>query len=250
MPKIAVFDSGFGSLSIIRPIQKKIVAEIIYFADQKHYPYGTKTVRQLNRIIKTTISTLQKKFNPDAIVVASNTPSLLLNLTGKKIILVVPPLKEASRITKTNVIGILATKSVVNSKALDKYIEKNLSKKIQVIKINATPLVDLVESGKFITERKLSKSIIKKNMTRHIAKDVDVVILSSTHLPFLIPLLKESFPHVKFLDPAYSIPDKILKVLKDNTLKRSKFKIFASGNVITFQKRLLKIGIKNRVQQL
>ena len=81
-------------------------------------------------------------------------------------------------------------------------------------------------------------------------KDIDVVILSSTHHPFLIPLLKESFPHVKFLDPAYSIPDKILKVLKENTLKRSKFKIFNSGNVLTFQKSLLKIGIKNQVHQL
>ena len=52
-------------------------------------------------------------------------------------------------------------------------------------------------------------------MNKHMTKDIDVVILSSTHHPFIIPLLKESFPHVKFLDPAYSIPDKILKGLKE-----------------------------------
>jgi len=40
--KIAVFDSGFGSLSIIREIQKKIKGELIYFADQKNFPYGGK----------------------------------------------------------------------------------------------------------------------------------------------------------------------------------------------------------------
>ncbi len=35
MAKIAVFDSGFGSLSIIRAIQEITKLEIIYFADQK-----------------------------------------------------------------------------------------------------------------------------------------------------------------------------------------------------------------------
>jgi len=40
MVKIAVFDSGLGSLSIIKEIQKITKSEIIYFADQKNYPYG------------------------------------------------------------------------------------------------------------------------------------------------------------------------------------------------------------------
>jgi len=35
MVKIAVFDSGLGSLSIIKEIQKITKSEIIYFADQK-----------------------------------------------------------------------------------------------------------------------------------------------------------------------------------------------------------------------
>ncbi len=83
MTRIAVFDSGLGSLSVIKPIQKRIKAEIIYFADQKNYPYGTKTVSQLDKIIKSTISKLQEKFNPDIIIVGSNTPSLLLDIEKK-----------------------------------------------------------------------------------------------------------------------------------------------------------------------
>ncbi|MGI0062249.1 MAG: glutamate racemase, partial [Nitrosotalea sp.] len=83
MVKIAVFDSGLGSLSVIKPIQKRIKAEIIYFADQKNYPYGTKTVSNLDKIIKSTISKLQEKFNPDIIIVGSNTPSLLLDIEKK-----------------------------------------------------------------------------------------------------------------------------------------------------------------------
>ena len=58
MAKIVVFDSGLGSLSIIHAIQKISKAEIIYFADQKNYPYGHKSHAQLYSIIKKSIKLL------------------------------------------------------------------------------------------------------------------------------------------------------------------------------------------------
>ena len=97
MVKIAVFDSGLGSLSIIKAIQKISKSEIIYFADQQNYPYGKKSQTQLSKIIQRSITLLQEKFSPDMIVVASNTPSLMLNLGTSKIIDVKPPLKEAAK---------------------------------------------------------------------------------------------------------------------------------------------------------
>ena len=99
--KIAVFDSGLGSLSIIKAIQRNSKAEIIYFADQKNYPYGTKSHTQLGSIIKKSIKILQVRFSPDIIVMASNTPSLMLNISSKKIIDVKPPLIEAQKKSKT-----------------------------------------------------------------------------------------------------------------------------------------------------
>ena len=78
MARIVVFDSGFGSISIINQIQKKLKSEIIYFADQKNFPYGRKSISDLKKIIQNSILGLQKNFNPDLIVVGSNTPSLLL----------------------------------------------------------------------------------------------------------------------------------------------------------------------------
>ncbi len=77
LAKIVVFDSGFGSLSIIRAIQKMTKSEIIYFADQKNFPYGKKTKSLLYGIITQTIDLLKNKFNPDLIVIGSNTPTLL-----------------------------------------------------------------------------------------------------------------------------------------------------------------------------
>ncbi|MBI3254920.1 MAG: glutamate racemase, partial [Nitrosarchaeum sp.] len=101
MVKIAVFDSGLGSLSIIKAIQKICESEIIYFADQKNFPYGKKSKKQLETIIKHTIKLLEEKFSPDIIVMASNTPSLMVKITNKKVIGVNPPIKEAMILSKT-----------------------------------------------------------------------------------------------------------------------------------------------------
>ncbi|MEK6834101.1 MAG: glutamate racemase, partial [Thermoproteota archaeon] len=200
-----------------------------------------------------TIFNLEKKFSPDLIVVGSNTPSLLLkNIIKKsKIIGVFPPIKNAIKKTKSNTIAILATKSVVESNALKNFIKKNASKKIKVIKINASLLVDLVESGKFISDRKFCKKIIERILLDPImTNNVDVVMLSSTHLPFLLPILKQVFPKVTFLDPANTIANQVAKKLKTPKSKRNSIKIFTSGNVSLFQKQLRQIGIKNMVKSL
>ena len=252
MPKIVVFDSGLGSLSIIKPIQKKVIADIIYFADQKNFPYGKKSVLQLEKIIKSTIEMLDKNFSPNLIVIGSNTPSLLLKkiINNPRIIRVFPPLKDAKIKTKTKTIAILATKSVIKSNALQNYIKKNVPKKIKVIKINASQLIDLVESGKFIDNRELCKDKIKKILSKPFIKyNVDVATLSSTHLPFLLPFFKEIFPNIIFLDPGNIIADKIAKKLKYQNKTKS-LTIFASGNTQVFQKKLSKIGIKNKVRSL
>ena len=181
MAKIVVFDSGLGSISIIKEIKKIMKTDIVYFADQKNYPYGNKSQAQIASIIKKTINMLEKKFTPDVIVVASNTPSLMLNLQTGKIIDVKPPLKLAQKKSKSKKIGILATKASVNSKGLENYVkENNIPKSYKIFKINGSNLVDLVESGKFLNNKKHCKKIIKKSLDDYIiAKKIDVITLSS-----------------------------------------------------------------------
>ena len=253
MAKIVVFDSGFGSLSVIKAIQKKVLADIIYFADQKNFPYGTKSVSQLRKIIRSTITILEKKFKPDLIVIGSNTPSLLLKRLAieSKIIGVFPPLKEATKNTKSRTIAILATKSVVESNALKNYIKKHVPKKIKVIKINASPLIELVESGKFIDNKNLCKKKIRTILLKSLVSNhVDVATLSSTHLTFLLPLLRQIFPHIIFLDPRNVVANQVRKFLSKKNSKTNSLKIFTSGNVSNFQKQLFKLGIKNKVRSL
>ena len=252
MAKIVVFDSGLGSLSIIKEIQKIGKNDIIYFADQKNYPYGVKSQAQLSTIIKKTINLLEEKFMPDIIVVASNTPSLMLDLSTKKIVDVKPPLKVAIKKSKSKRIGILATKSAINSKGLTDYIEEeNIQKSYKIFKINGSNLVNLVESGKFLNNKKYCKKIIKENLENIvISEKIDTITLSSTHLLFLKLLLKKEFPEIEFIDPGNIVATKVFSKIKNNKSKRNSLKIFTSGDVISFKNKLNKIGISNKVNFL
>jgi glutamate racemase len=250
--KIVVFDSGLGSLSIIKEIQKIGKNDIIYFADQKNYPYGVKSQAQLSTIIKKTINILEEKFVPDIIVVASNTPSLMLNLQSNKIVDVKPPLKLAQKKSKSKKIAILATKSAIRSKGLTDYIEEeNIPKSYKIFKINGSNLVNLVESGKFLNNKKYCKKIIKENLENIvISEKIDTITLSSTHLLFLKLLLKKEFPEIEFIDPGNIVATKVFSKIKNNKSKRNSLKIFTSGDVISFKNKLNKIGISNKVNFL
>lgn len=249
MVKIAVFDSGLGSLSIIKAIQKICKSEIIYFADQKNYPYGKKSKKQLERIIKHTIKLLEENFSPDIIVMASNTPSLMVN-TNRKVIGVKPPIRKAMILSKTKNIAILGTQAAIKSKSLSIYIKKfNFSTDKKIYKLDSSALVDLVESNKFITDKMYCKKIIKKTLDNVFSNKIDVATLSSTHLSFLKSLLESEFPKVKFIDPADIIAHKVLANIKKES-KKNTIKIFTSGNVKLFEKKLNKLGIRNKVNFL
>ncbi|HEX6561629.1 MAG TPA: aspartate/glutamate racemase family protein, partial [Nitrososphaera sp.] len=127
---VAVFDSGIGSLSIIRELKKAVPAEdLLYFADRAHFPYGNKSHQQLLEITASTINYL-KRYKPKLVVMASNTPSVQVLEEVKKrvgempVIGVRPPLKEAVRLTKKKHIGIMASAGTVNSKELENQIRR------------------------------------------------------------------------------------------------------------------------------
>jgi glutamate racemase len=250
MVKIAVFDSGLGSLSVIKVMQKICKSDIIYFADHKNFPYGKKSKKQLEVIINKTIKLLEENFSPDLIVMASNTPSLMVKIINRKIIGINPPIREAMLLSKTKNIAILGTQSAIKSKSLSSYIKKfNFSKNKKIYKINSSVLVNLVESNKFVTNKTYCKKIIRKTLSDVFTNNIDVATLSSTHLSFLKSLLSSEFPHVKFVDPADIVAEKVLGHIKKES-KKNTIKIFTSGNVKLFQKKLHILGIRNKVNFL
>ena len=159
---IIAFDSGIGSISIINELRRQLPKEnLIYFADKANFPYGNKSHNELLTIVQNTIKYLER-FNPKLIIMASNTPSvqILDELTDKidiPIVGVRPPLKEAVKLTKKNHIGIMATQSTINSIQLDRQIKDEIPQNIFVSKLDASPLITLIENGMFINNKKKQK---------------------------------------------------------------------------------------------
>ena len=102
---IVVFDSGIGSISVIREIKRELPNEnLIYFADKANFPYGKKSQIDLFKIVHNTIKYLER-FHPKLIIIASNTPSIqvvdkIRSLTNIPLMGVKPPIKKAIKITK------------------------------------------------------------------------------------------------------------------------------------------------------
>src|SRR5918993_1350254 len=155
---IVVFDSGIGSISVIREIKKELPNEnLIYFADRANFPYGKKSQIDLVKIVHNTIKYL-KRFHPKLIIIASNTPSIqvidkIRSLTNIPLMGVKPPIKKAIKITKKNHIGIMATESSINSKELDELIKSEIHQDIFVSKFNASSLIPLIEDGTFLNNK-------------------------------------------------------------------------------------------------
>lgn len=218
---IAVFDAGLGSYSIVELLKKEFPAQdFIYLADRNHFPYGSKSKKELKEVIKTTIHYLEK-WEPSAIVIASNAPTITVLDEIKhefetEVIGVYPPLNEALAKSTSKQIGILGAQSLVESEEIDEYIQSKSSEG-NVFKFNASSLVELVESGRFISDKYNALMTVKKFIDTILEnhEEIDVFTLSSTHLPWLYSYFKELYPHIMFINPAHTIVEKV----QQNTTK-------------------------------
>jgi glutamate racemase len=257
---IAVFDSGIGSLSIIKELRREVPAEdLLYFADRAHFPYGSKSHGELREIIVNTINYL-KRFKPKLIVVASSTPSVQVleevkkTVTGVPIMGVRPPLKEAARMTRKKHIGILATGGTVNSKELENQIRREVPQSILVTKFNASPIIQLVEEGVHITDERRTFDVISRVLGDNAGDRMDVMTLSSTHLPFVKRYLNALLPTVRFVDPAQMVAKDVKKYLKFYRMTKKsgngRLQIMVSDGRREFEKTVRAMGVRESVEEV
>ena len=212
---IAIFDAGLGSYAIVEAIKKAYpLQDIIYFADRKNFPYGTKTTEQLKTIIENSIDFLLEK-GASFIVLASNAPSITVldKIKNKdKVIGIYPPLKDVIRDKKKNTL-IIGAKVMIESSELQDYIKKEVGDSYKQFHVeNASPLIQLIESGDFINNIEGTKRTIRNfidNCEKKFGK-IDSITLSSTHLPWLGSYFKKIIPQAKLYDPA----DSLVKAIK------------------------------------
>ena len=224
---IAVFDAGLGSYAIVEAIKKAYPQQdIIYFADRKSFPYGAKTIEELKTIIKKSVDFLLEK-GASFIVLASNAPSItVLDKIKKKdkVIGIYPPLKDVINDKKKNTL-IIGAKVMIDSLELQEYIKKEVGDFYKQFHVeNASPLIQLIESGDFINNVKETEKTIKNfiNNCENKFGKLDSITLSSTHLPWLSSYFKKVIPKAKLYDPA----DNLVKAIKPYT-NISKGKIYS-----------------------
>lgn len=184
---IGVFDSGVGGLSVLREICKLLPHEnLIYIADSQHAPYGDRSIQHVQSRSQIIANFLLNK-NIKILVVACNTATaeavdLLREQLSIPVIGLEPAIKPGAKISKTGVIGILATQRTIDSKRLYSLTIKH-APHTKVIAQACPGLVEKVEENHL--ERYDTRQLIKKYTTPLLEQNADTIVLGCTHYPFL-----------------------------------------------------------------
>ncbi|MGH6824058.1 MAG: aspartate/glutamate racemase family protein, partial [Methylocella sp.] len=119
-PKILVFDSGLGGLTVRGELARLLPdAQIIYAADNAAFPYGELAEDALVARVMAVTDRLIALCRPDAVVIACNTASTLTlpHLRAKfpevPFIGTVPAIKPAASQSRSGLISVLATPGTV-----------------------------------------------------------------------------------------------------------------------------------------
>lgn len=257
---IGIIDSGVGGLSIWQKITKLLPHEdLIYLADQKNFPYGTKNAEFLRKITSKNVEFLIKK-QVKLIVLACNTATVhTLSYLREKyrlpIVGTVPVIKKAAELSKNGKIGVIATSSTNKSQYQKKLIKKFASGFL-VSNLAQDGLVELVENLELSVEKIIP--LLAKNLRILKNRKIDVLALGCTHYAFLKPHFKNFFgKKVLILDSAGAVARQVRRVLKNNEALAKKTKasyyFYTTGDLGKFKKQLkflLKINppVKRMIQ--
>ena len=257
---VAVFDSGIGSLSIIRELRREIPFEdLLYFADRAHFPYGSKSHGELRQLMVNTIEYL-RRYKPKLVVIASNTPSVQVldeirkSISDIPVVGVRPPLKEATRITKKKHIGIMATEGMLRSRELENQIRREVPQHILVTRFNASPIVEIIESGVFLENERRTFDTISRVLGDEVDREIDVITLSSTHLPFVKKYISALLPTVRLVDPAQSVARDVRKILGFYRMAKKRgtgrLQVLVSDGKREFERSMRAMGVKEPIEEV
>lgn len=214
---IGLFDSGIGGTSIWTKIHELLPNEsTIYLADSKNAPYGQKSKDEIIALsIKNTEYLLN--LNSKLIVVACNTATTnaIKELRAKydvPFIGIEPAIKPAVNNSKTQVIGILATKGTLNSELFNKAVE--LYQDTTIIEQIGYGLVQLIENGDINSPEMFE--LLKSYLNPMIEADIDYLVLGCSHYPYLIPQIQKILPpHIKIIDSGEAVARQTNNILND-----------------------------------
>ncbi len=207
MGPIGVFDSGYGGLTILKSIKNAMPQyDFVYLGDNARTPYGT---RSFDVVYNYTLQAVEYLFSIGChlVILACNTASakalrtiqqndIPLIAPDKRVLGVIrPSVEEIGKLTKSNYVGILATKGTVSSLSYPLEIEKLYGDRGIVCEQHACPMwVSIVENNVINTLG--ADYFLKSDLNELMKKEpkIDTIILGCTHYPFLQDKIKNILP--------------------------------------------------------
>lgn len=249
---IGIFDSGIGGLSVFKEILKVLPKQsYIYYSDNAHCPYGEKSREYIiNRARAITRELLDQ--GAEIIVVACNTATAAAISTLRKeftvkFIGMEPAIKPAAILTKTGVVGVLATAGTLKA---DKYLDtrEKWAQNVKVVEHIGEGFVELVEKG--ITTGPEAESTVSRSLLPLLDAGADTVVLGCTHYPFLSDTIKkvaaayngnDQLKEFHLIDPAPAVARHLLEVLETEGIQADSkpgfnVRLLSSGDSATLLK--------------
>ena len=190
---VGIFDSGVGGYNSLRTLRRICDrVDIIYLADYKNAPYGTKTKEELIPIISENINRLIS-LGCERVLVACCTASAMLGYLPNELCRLVsgviePTLSEIGRSSYRS-IALIATDRTVSEGAF------SISGR-EIVGIRAQRLVGIVERGEW------DSPYIDEVIDEIRAASPEALILGCTHFSHLSNRLREALPGVEIFSPA------------------------------------------------
>ncbi len=181
---------------------------IVYFADQKHVPYGSRSLDDV-RELSEGITRLLLEQGCALIVVACNAASaaalktLRSSFPDTPFVGMEPAIKPAAERSETGKVAVLATPATFQG-ALFASVVDRFAHGVDVVEIIAPGLVELIEDGQTASES--VDSILLASLKPAISQGIDTLVLACTHYSFVIPAIQRILgPDVSVIDPAPAV---------------------------------------------
>ncbi len=223
---IGVFDSGYGGLTILREIRKRLPDyDYLYLGDNARAPYGTRSFDIVYEFTREAVEELFRR-GCNLVILACNTASakalrsiqlhvLPMIDADKRVLGVIRPTVEIlGDVTITGHTGLLATPGTVRSHSYRLEIEK-LYPDMHIVEQDCPMWVPLVEAGEFDSPG--ADFFVKKYIDIILSKDpeIDTLILGCTHYPLLYPKIREYTPeHIRILPQGELVAESLAAYLQ------------------------------------
>ena len=199
--KIAFFDSGIGGLSVLAEALRRFSgAEFLYFADEDHVPYGTKSRAEIVRLSLDAVGFLISR-GADGVVVACNTATsaAISELRGAFSVPVIgmePAVKLAADSFGARPTLLIATPLTIAGEKLARLVGR------LECETWSLPLPLLVE---FAQDLEFDSPAVRAYLSEELAKfeleRLGSLVLGCTHFNYFKDVLREILPsHVRIID--------------------------------------------------